>query len=64
MVLLLGAVVTHTHCRVARGGVGEYRAAGLVRFQGEVQVGGGGMNRPAPSRTLIAQGGVQGHRSA
>ena len=49
-VLLLGVMVAYTHYGVARGVGGEYWAAGMFRFGGEVQVGGGGMILLAPSQ--------------
>ena len=52
MVLLLKVVVAHTRCVVARGGLGEHWAAGLIRLPGEVQVGRGGMGCPAPSHSF------------
>ena len=64
MVLLLEVVVAHAHCGIAKGVEGGYWAAGLVQFQGEVQVGGEGMRRPAPSQTMRAQVGVPGHQHA
>ena len=56
--LLLGVMVAYTHYGVARGVGGGYWAAGLVQFQGEVQVDVEGKNRPAPSQEQSAQVGV------
>ena len=64
MVLLLGVVVAPNHCGVARGVVAGYWAAGLVRLLGEVQVGGEGMSRPAPSQGPRAQVSDPRHRCA
>ena len=64
LVQLLGVALVHNHCGVARGLVGEYWAAGLVRLRREMRVGGEGMIRPAPSQEPRAQVGVAGHRVA